>query len=120
MVFDPGAPAGQQYRPVRWRDMVILLRSTKNKAEVIQEVLQANGIPVYANTADGYFQATEIQVMTSLLAIIDNAQQDVPLAAVLHSPIVGLDTADMAKLRLLAPKEDLYTALLLANGADSN
>ena len=120
MVFDPGAPAGQQYRPVRWRDMVILLRSTKNKAEVIQEVLQANGIPVYANTADGYFQATEIQVMTSLLGIIDNAQQDVPLAAVLHSPIVGLDTADMAKLRLLAPKEDLYTALLLANGADSN
>lgn len=107
------------YRDIRWKDMVILLRSTSGKAEILQDTLQANDIPVYANASGGYFQATEIQIMTSLLAVIDNAQQDIPLAAVLYSPIVGLDTEQLAQVRLVDKKANLYQALMAANSPDS-
>ena len=108
------------YRPVTWRDMVILLRATKDKADVLQEILQQNDIPVYANTSEGFFQTMEIQIMHSLLSVIDNAQQDIHLAAVLFSPIVGLSATDLAKLKSLAKDEDMYTALLAANTPEAN
>lgn len=119
MVFDKDYTDNKGYRPVTWRDMVILLRATKGKAEVLQEILQQNDIPVYANTSDGFFQTTEIQTMHSLLSVIDNAQQDIHLAAVLFSPIVGLSAADLARLKASAKDEDMYTALLAANTPES-
>lgn len=118
-VFDKDCNVNNGYRDIRWKDMVILLRSTSGKAEILQEILQANDIPVYANTSGGYFQATEIQVMTSLLAIIDNAQQDIPLAAVLYSPIVGLDTEELAQIRLTDKDGNLYQAMLASNSPES-
>ena len=53
------------------------------------EEFKQQGIPVYANLSTGYFQATEINIMMSLLKVIDNPYQDIPLASVLRSPIVG-------------------------------
>ena len=101
MVFDKSlGERNNGYRPMQWRDVVVLLRSVKGKADVLQEIFQANDIPVFASTDGGYFQATEIQVVLSLLSVIDNVQQDIPLAAVLYSPIVGLSAAQLAKLRL--------------------
>ena len=119
MVFDKNWADNKGYRPVTWRDMVILLRATRDKAVVFQEILQKNGIPVYANADDGFFKTTEIQLMYSILSVIDNAQQDIYLAAVLYSPVVGLSTEDLAQLRLAARNGDLYTALLAANTPDS-
>ncbi len=89
--------------PLSWRHMVILLRSVKDKAQVLSQVLQAAGIPVYADENGGYFAAIEVQVMLSLLRCIDNPEQDLPMAAVLRSPLVGLDETELSALRLAGP-----------------
>ena len=107
------------YRSLCWRDIVILLRSRKNKADVLLDALRTADIPAYASVNDGYFAETEIQVMLALLSVIDNARQDIPLAAVLYSPIGGLTAAELAELRIAAPQEDLFGALLQANAPES-
>lgn len=86
-------------RNVTYRDIVILLRSMP-WAETIMEEFKELGIPVYAELSTGYFEATEITVMLSLLKIIDNPYQDIPLAAVLRSPIVGLTEEQLAMIRI--------------------
>ena len=103
------------YRPIRWRDIVILLRSPKGKANIINDALQAQGIPAYATDDGGFFEETEIKVIVSLLNIIDNVRQDIPLAAVLYSVIGGFSAAELAEIRLNTPNDELYTALLKAN-----
>lgn len=118
LVFDKHQQDNNGYRPIRWRDMVILLRAVKGKAEILQEIFQANDIPVFASLEGGYFQATEIQVITSLLGVIDNAQQDIPLAAVLYSPIGGFSPEQLAKLRLSGEGKNLYQLLLSAGSAE--
>ncbi|EKN63291.1 helicase-exonuclease AddAB subunit AddA [Schinkia azotoformans] len=86
-------------RNVTYRDIVILLRSMP-WAETIMEEFKELGIPVYAELSTGYFEATEVTVMLSLLKIIDNPYQDIPLAAVLRSPIVGLTEEQLAMIRI--------------------
>jgi ATP-dependent helicase/nuclease subunit A len=104
----------KSYRPLAWRDIVVLLRSVKGKANVLLETFRANDIPAYASVDAGYFQEIEVQVMLALLGVIDNPQQDIPLAAVLYSPIGGMDAAELAKIRLLSEETNLFTALLQA------
>ncbi|WP_201261685.1 UvrD-helicase domain-containing protein [Moorella sp. Hama-1] len=104
------------YRDVTWRDIVILLRATKDRAPVFLEVLQQNGIPAYADLGGGYFAATEVETILSLLRVIDNPRQDIPLAAVLRSPLVGLTAEELARVRLAAPGEDFYTAVVKTAG----
>ncbi|PLS18793.1 helicase-exonuclease AddAB subunit AddA [Bacillus sp. M6-12] len=87
------------YRSVTYRDIVILLRSMPWAPQIMEE-FKKQGIPVYANLSSGYFEATEIAIMISLLKVIDNPQQDIPLASVLRSPIVGLTEDEMAQVRL--------------------
>lgn len=120
MVFDKASgERNKGYRPLQWRDVAVLLRAGKEKAGIVQEIFQANDIPVFASVEGGYFQATEIQVMLSLLAVIDNARQDIPLSAVLYSPVVGLSAGQLAKLRLSCREGDLYQAVLSANSGES-
>lgn len=88
------------HRPLAYRDIVILLRAATSLAPVVLEELQAAGIPAYAELATGYFAAVEVDVMLSLLHIIDNPDQDIPLAGVLRSPIVGLSADELAAVRL--------------------
>ncbi|HEY8394634.1 MAG TPA: UvrD-helicase domain-containing protein [Thermaerobacter sp.] len=107
-----------RYRPVRYRDIVILMRAVHSQAPVFVEVLARLGIPVYARSRTGYFQALEIEVMLALLRLIDNPRQDVPLASVLRSPLVGLTAAELAAIRLAAPGADYYTAVCTAAGWD--
>ncbi len=102
-----------KYRPIAFRDIAILLRAVSGKASDLLEVLQANGIPAYAEISGGYFEASEVRCVLSLLAVLDNARQDIPLAAVLHSPIGGFSVADLARLRVLSPKGDLFDSLRL-------
>lgn len=116
LVFDKGKGT---YRPLRWRDIIILLRSVKGKAEKVLSVLHSSNIPAYASVDAGYFEEPEIRIMLSLLAVLHNARQDIPLAAVLASPIGGFRYEELAKIRLTAPVEDLYGAILAALSPDS-
>lgn len=93
MVWDNGKKA---YRPAGYGDMVILLRSMEGYSETILQVLTREGIPAYAETGTGYFNTIEVETVLALLAVIDNPIQDIPLAAVLHSPVVGLDEEELA------------------------
>lgn len=114
-VFDK---ADKAYRPLAWRDIVVLLRSVKGKADVLLETLRAADIPTYAAVDAGYFQETEIQTMLALLQSIDNPRQDIPLAAVLYSPLVELTAAELAQIRLSADG-DLFAALLAATAPET-
>lgn len=96
------------YRPLEFRDVVILFRSIDRNAAQIVEVLQKNSIPAYAADKDGYFKATEIQTILSLLKILDNARQDIPLATVLLSPIGGFTAEDLAQLRINDRNSELF------------
>jgi ATP-dependent helicase/nuclease subunit A len=93
------------YRPLTWRDIVILMRSPKGAAETLMDQFRLLSIPVYADLGSGYFAATEVQIMLALLKIIDNPHQDIPLAAVLRSPILGLTGDQLGEIR----KNDLGT-----------
>lgn len=86
-------------RPLMYRDIVILLRSMTWAPQIMEEFKQ-QGIPIYANLSTGYFEATEVAIMLSLLRVIDNPYQDIPLASVLRSPIVGLNEEELARLRI--------------------
>ncbi|MDF1507378.1 helicase-exonuclease AddAB subunit AddA [Robertmurraya sp. DFI.2.37] len=98
-------------RPIQYRDIVILLRSMTWAPQIIEEFKEA-GIPVYANLSTGYFEATEVSIMMSLLKIIDNPYQDIPLAAVLRSPIIGLNEEELAQVRLQRKHGSFYEALV--------
>lgn len=86
------------YRPIEYRDIVILLRSMKGWTEEFQETLADMGIPAMAPKKTGYFATFEVQTMLNLLRVIDNPRQDIPLVAVLRSPIYGLQDEELAKI----------------------
>lgn len=86
--------------PLSYRHIVVLLRSMAGKADVLIQALQEGGIPAYAEQSGGYFAAVEVQVMLALLRCIDNPEQDLAMAAVLRSPLVGLDETALAGVRL--------------------
>ncbi|RDU35520.1 helicase-exonuclease AddAB subunit AddA [Neobacillus piezotolerans] len=98
-------------RPIRYRDIVILLRSMTWAPQIMEEFKQ-QGLPIYANLSTGYFQATEVAVMMSLLRVIDNPYQDVPLAAVLRSPIVGLDEKELAIIKIHDKKGAFWDSVI--------
>lgn len=97
-------------RPVTYKDIVLLTPTRKNNL-VIMDVFKKFDIPLEVNDAQNYFQATEIQTMIALLQIIDNPLQDIPLTAVLRSPIVGLNEQELAEIRLVKKNGDYFEAL---------
>lgn len=107
-VFDKGLKG---YRKVEPRDIVILLRSIQDKANIFEEALLLKGIDAYAETASNFFKATEIETFISLLKIIDNPRQDIPLITVLRSPIVGLDMDELVAIRLCEEEKSFFSAL---------
>ncbi len=98
-------------RPITYRDCVILMRSMPWAPQFMEEFKQ-EGLPLYANLSTGYFEATEVAILLSLLKIIDNPYQDVPLASVLRSPIVGLDSNDLATIRIQQKRGSYFEALI--------
>lgn len=109
----------REYRPLSFRDIVILLRSTRGWASIFAEELQQAGIPVFADLGSGYFNATEVETILSLLQIIDNPRQDIPLAGVLRAPWVGLNAEELAQVRLRRREGEFYDALLAAADEDT-
>ena len=107
-IFDKSRNA---YRKAEYRDIVILLRATKSWSDVIIDELAAKGIPAFADTGTGFFKTTEIQVMLSLLQIIDNPLQDIPLLSVLRSPVFSFTTTELAAVRIADRRASIYDAL---------
>lgn len=97
-------------RPLRYQDIAIIA-STKGSNLEIQDQFGRADIPVQINDAQSYFKTTEVQIMMSLLQVIDNPYQDIPLVAVLRSPIVGLNENELAYLRITDKRDDYYTAI---------
>ncbi|GAA0454736.1 helicase-exonuclease AddAB subunit AddA [Alkalibacillus silvisoli] len=100
----------ERKRPVKYSDIVILMRSKTWFGTVVEELKQL-GIPVYADLSEGYLEAIEVQVMLNVLKAIDNPKQDIPLASVLKSPIVGLNEDELAQIRLHGRKESFDVAV---------
>lgn len=102
--------ATNKQRDLQYRDIVILQRSLTGTPTIVDE-LKKQGIPVYAELRTGYFVAIEIQVMINVLKVIDNPYQDIPLASVLRSPIVGLNEEQLAQIRLMKKHDSFYKAV---------
>jgi len=100
----------QAFRPVGWGDMVILLRSVRNKAESYAKEFNRQGVPLEAERG-GFYENAEITDLLSLLELLDNPIQDVPLLAVLRSPLVGLSLDELATIRLASRHGHFWTAL---------
>lgn len=106
-------------RDMQYRDVVILMRSMTWAPTIVDE-LKKQGIPVYAELSTGYFEAIEVKIMLSLLKVIDNPRQDIPLASVLKSPIVGLDEEELSLVRLADQRGSYYDALKAFNQLNSD
>ena len=100
-----------ELRGVHYSDIVILTRSVKGFADVFTEVLNREGIPTYAGTKEGYFATQEIGVLLDYLRVLDNWQQDIPLAAVLASPFCKLTEQELAKVKSEYSKMPFYLAV---------
>lgn len=101
-----------ELRSVRYSDMVILLRSLNGWSDTFVKILGEMGIPVKATTGTGYFSAMEVQTALNLLRVLDNPRQDIPMAAVLASPIVGLNGEELAIIRTEFPEQKFYEAVM--------
>ena len=106
-----------ELRAARYSDIVILLRSLSGWADSLVEVLNGNGIPAHTVSSTGYFSTVEVQTVLSMLRLLDNPRQDIPMAAVLRSPMVGLTDEELAVLRLEDGSVPFHEAVLeLAEG----
>lgn len=98
-------------RKAKYSDIVILLRSMKGNAEVIQKELMNAGIPAFANSQKGYFDTVEIRTVLSLLSVVDNIYLDIDLAAILRSPMIGMTEEELGRLKVDGGKDSLYECL---------
>lgn len=100
------------YRRAEYGDIVILARSTKAIGQQIYDALAVEGIPVYMENTKGFFDTREISIMVNLFHIIDNPRQDIPLAAVMRSPLGGFTDDELAIVRGREKDKDFYDSLL--------
>lgn len=102
-------------RPVTYRDFCILMRATGGgKAEIYADALAAKNIPAYVSNKTGFFASTEISAVINLMRITDNPIQDIPLLAVMLSPIYGFTADELAKMRVDERKKPIYHCVLAA------
>lgn len=106
----------ETYRNAEYKDIVILLRATSAWAPVFAEELINMDIPTYADMGQGYFETMEIQVIMSFLKVIDNPMQDIPLIAILRSPIYGFTPEDFIDIRITDKKVSFYEAMRMFVG----
>ncbi len=88
----------ERYRRAAYGDIVILLRSVSGWAEDFARILMEQGIPAFCESRTGYFDTAEVAAILNFLAVLDNPLQDIPLAAVLRSPIGGITDAELAQI----------------------
>ena len=101
----------KRLRSVQYRDITILLRTLKGEADSLATYLMDEGIPVYYGSQVGYFDAYEVSALLDYLRIINNGRQDIPLASVLTSPIVGLSAKELATIKASFLEAPFYKAV---------
>jgi len=97
-------------RPVKYNDIVIMSR-TKKEQETYHEVFKSYNIPFLADDLTGYFNSIEVLTVTSILKVIDNPLQDIPLVAVLRSPIYNINERELVELKVSSSKDNYYEKL---------
>lgn len=107
-IYDPRL---QTVRAIEYRDIVILMRSTRRRANNFQEILAEQAIPVYADVNNGYFEALEVEMFLNLLRIIDNKRQDIPLLSVMRSPIGEFTVEELIAIRVDNQAVTYYEAM---------
>lgn len=100
-----------KFRDITYKDIVILLRSTKLNAPIFEEEITNLDMPVFSESSQEYLDSTEIQTMMSLLKIIDNPMQDIPLVTVLRSHIGNFTDDDLVEIRLSDKYDNFYIAM---------
>ena len=98
-------------RDATYKDIVILLRGIKNKADIIEQVLKENDIPVFCDTSSSIFEGDEVKLILSFLKILDNPYQDVYMVSILYSIIGGFTLDEITKIRLYDSKSYVYDTL---------
>lgn len=121
-LLDEGTPVrdGEGLRPVAPDDIVILLRTVKDNAVFYLDALRAQGIPAVCESGANILQSEELELLVSLLQVLDNAHRDIPLAAVLLSPVFGFTADALAKIRAQDDTCDLYDAVCAAAAHDDD
>ena len=110
-VFDKKIEGENKFRDVKYKDIVILLRSTKDISAIYEQELIKQDIPVFSDSSQEYLDSIEIQTIMSLLKIIDNPMQDIPLVTVLRSCIGGFSDDDLVQIRLSDKYDNFYTCM---------
>ncbi|MBP2057079.1 ATP-dependent helicase/nuclease subunit A [Lactobacillus colini] len=105
-------------RPFRYSDIAILTRTHSDNLQVMQEFAKAD-IPLFVTDAQNYFQTFELVMIMNYLRIIDNPRQDIPLVAVLRSPIYGFTEPELAKIRVNSKNTDFFDAVVKYSTIDS-
>lgn len=100
------------YRRATYKDIVILLRSSNKLSPIFIEEFKRVGIPLFSEGGGGYFDTLEVKTVISVLEIIDNPIQDIPLIAVLRSPIGGFTTEELADIRISNKNVSFYHAMI--------
>lgn len=98
-------------RNITYKDMVILLRTTRNRSESYYQVLKNRGIPVFAESQTGYFETIEIRLIVEMLKVIDNRYDDIPLLSVLRSPFFNFSVEEIAEISIGKGKSYLYDCI---------
>lgn len=112
----------EEYRPAKYSDFTILLRTMSGWAETFKKILNSCGIPASVTTKTGYFSAQEVTTVLDYLKILDNPMQDIPLAAALHGLPDGFSFQELAEIKVLGmenEKNGFYEALLLGEELSS-
>ena len=102
-------------RPIKYKDIAILLRTITGVANVFEKEISELGIPVYSDSSGEYLQSIEIETIMSLLRIINNPMQDIPLVTVMRSPIGNFTDNELIEIRMNDRKSTFYEALLQTN-----
>ena len=104
----------QEKRDIKYKDIVILLRSTKQSAPIFEKEILKLGMSVFSDTSSEYLESIEIQTIMSLLKIIDNPLQEIPLVAVMRSMIGGFTDNELVQIRLSDKYDNFYNTILKA------
>lgn len=113
MILDKG-----EERPLRYGDVAVLLMSPKGAGGIYGRALAELNVPLVSERGAGFFSSPEIVVMTAYLTVVDNPHRDIPLTAVLSSPMFGFSADELTQIRLSDRRCDFYTALAARSEAD--
>ena len=113
-VYDRG-----NYRPITYSDICIISRNVRDNAVILNAVFADYGIPCYADNTGSYFESREVDIMLSMLAVIDNPYQDLPLLAVLRSIMFNLSSDELAIIRSYDKRKSYYDAIVECSKSDT-